>query len=74
MFGIVLLLPSWLAGAAGELAPPSLRPWLDGISLVAHLRSFARGVLDTGDLAFFAAATALFLLLAWRSLDARRWR
>jgi len=74
MFGIVLLLPSWLAGAAGELAPPALRATLDGISLVAHLRSFARGVIDTADLAFFAAATALFLFLAWRSLDARRWR
>jgi ABC-2 type transport system permease protein len=74
MFGIVLLLPSWLAGAAGEVAPPKMRAALDGLSLVAHLRSFSRGVIDTADLAFFVAATALFLFLAWRSLDARRWR
>jgi hypothetical protein len=31
-------------------------------------------VLDTADLAYFAAVTGLFLLLTWRSLDARRWR
>lgn len=74
MFGIVLLLPGWLAGAAADLAPPSWKPVLEGLSLVAHLRSFARGVLDTADLAYFAAVTALFLLLTWRSLDARRWR
>lgn len=74
MVGILLLLPSWLAGAAADHAPASLQPVLEAISFVGHLRSFARGVLDTADLAFFAATTGLLLLLTWRSLDARRWR
>jgi ABC-2 type transport system permease protein len=74
MLGVLLLLPSWLAGAAGPYAPAALRPVLDALSFVTRLRSFARGVIDSSDVAFFAAVTALFLFLTWRSLDARRWR
>lgn len=74
VLGVLLLLPSWLASAARELLPPTLAPVLDRISFVEHLRSFAQGVLDTGDLAWFFGLTFAFLFLCWRSLESRRWR
>jgi ABC-2 type transport system permease protein len=71
---VLILLPSWLASSARELAPPALAPALERASFVEHLRSFSRGVLDTGDLAWFGLVTAVFLFLTWRVLESRRWR
>lgn len=72
--GVVLVLPSWLASSARELVPEASRPWLDRVSFLEHLRSFAQGVLDTGDIAWFAACTALLLFATWQVLEAARWR
>ena len=45
------------------------------IDVRAHLEdSFLIGVLDTSYLVFFVAWTALFLFLATRAVEARRWR
>ncbi len=45
------------------------------VSIVDHFATtFGRGLLDTGVLVFYAAATAGVLVLASRSLEARRWR
>ncbi len=71
--GILLLLPLWLVGTARDLLPESSLGVVDRLSLLAHLRSFAQGVLDTGDLAWFAGVTFVFLFLTWRALEARRW-
>lgn len=70
---VLLLLPLWLAGSARELAPASVRPALDHLSMVGHLRSFASGALDLGDVAWFVGFGGTFLFLAWRVLEARRW-
>lgn len=72
--GILLLLPFWLASVAVDHAPDALKPLLVRISFVDHLHSFARGVIDTGDVAWFVAITFVFLLLAWRALASHRWR
>ncbi len=72
--GILVLLPFWLVGQAKTMLPDSVSPYLDRLSLLEHLRSFARGVVDTGDLAWFAGFTFVFLFLTWRSLESRRWR
>lgn len=45
------------------------------VSMVEHFaRSFGRGLLDTGILAWYASATIALLIIATRSLEARRWR
>ena len=72
--GVMLLLPFWLASSAVDLAPDLAVPVLERLSFLEHLRSFAKGVVDTGDLAWFAAFIAVFLFLTWRSLESRRWR
>ena len=73
VLGVLFLLPSWLADASRDLAPVGLQPVLDRLSLVAHLRSFAIGVLDSADVVWFTGFIAIFLSLTWRSLEARRW-
>ncbi len=72
--GVLILLPFWVVSAARDLAPEAVQPWLDRMSFLEHLRSFAQGVLDTGDIAWFAGFTAVFLFLTWRVLESRRWR
>ena len=74
VLGILFLLPSWIAGAVEGMLPEWAAPVLQRLSFVEHLRSFARGVLDSGDIAWFVGFAAIFLFLTWRSLESRRWR
>ncbi|MBW2254018.1 MAG: ABC transporter permease [Deltaproteobacteria bacterium] len=74
LLGVMLLLPFWLVGSLVDRVPEGLAGVLRGLSLVDHLRGFARGLLDLGDVAWFLGFTFLFLFLAWRSLESRRWR
>ena len=71
---ILLLLPFWLASAVADFLPEWVAPVLERLSFLEHLRSFARGVLDTGDIAWFVGFTGIFLFLTWRSIESRRWR
>jgi ABC-2 type transport system permease protein len=53
------------------------RPAAEGInflSLAFHFESFARGIIDTRDLAFFVISTVLFLFLTTRVILFRKWR
>lgn len=72
--GIVLLLPFWLVGSAGAILGEEHQRTLDHLALLPHLRSFTRGVVDSADLVWFAAFTFIFLFLAYRTLESRRWR
>lgn len=71
---VLVLLPFWLADAASDLLPDWLSPVLERLSVIEHLRGFARGVIDSADVVYFAAFVVLFLFLTWRSLESRRWR
>jgi ABC-2 type transport system permease protein len=71
---ILLLLPFWLSSTVSSYLPAWAAPVLDWVSFLEHLRSFARGVLDTGDIAWFCGFTGVFLFLTWRSIESRRWR
>lgn len=71
---ILLLLPFWLASVALDMLPEAMRPMAERLSFLEHLRGFARGVIDTADIAWFVAFTGVFLFLTWRSLESRRWR
>jgi len=75
LIGIVLLLPFWLFGQFAGIAKTGwIREVLNHAALLPHLKSFSRGILDSADLAYFAAFTAAFLFLTWRSMESRRWR
>jgi len=72
--GVLLVLPFWLVSALGDVLPEAVREHADRFSFLAHLRSFASGVLDLGDIAWFGGFTAIFLFLSWRAIESRRWR
>ncbi len=44
------------------------------ISFGAHFRNASRGLLDSRDVIFFLSFMTIALFLAFRSLEARRWR
>jgi ABC-2 type transport system permease protein len=54
--------------------PPALAEAINFISLAFHFESFAKGLIDSRDLAFFIVATALFLFLNTRVVLYRKWR
>jgi ABC-2 type transport system permease protein len=71
-FGVLLLfivLP-WLAQAAG----PGMGRIINELSIVNHFDSFAKGVLDTGDLVYLINFTVLFIFLTLRMLESKQWR
>lgn len=65
---LAALIVFWVAGL-GASDPSSWTRW---VSMLAHYQSFATGLVNTGDLLWFALATALFLGLAVRRLDRDR--
>lgn len=68
---VVLLLPQLV----GLFDLPVLHEEVAAVDVIAHFhRSFLIGVLDTKVLVFFLAWTAVFLFLATRAVEAKRWR
>jgi ABC-2 type transport system permease protein len=55
-------LPQWLSG------------FINFFSLAFHYESFAKGLLDSRDLAFFVLSTSLFLFINTRVILFRKWR
>ena len=52
-----------------------VRPLLQQIDIRDHLvHWFARGLIDSGHVAFYAIGTVFFLFITTRSLESRRWR
>ena len=61
---------SWNEAATN---PPALRAAAK-FAMFDHFEPFARGVVDGGDLAYFAAITTFFTFCTLRVLEARHWR
>lgn len=74
LIGIVLLLPFWLVGQAEAILPEGWAEHVKPLSLLLHLDSFNRGVVDSADVFYFVAFTFVFLFLTYRSLESRSWR
>lgn len=74
LIGIVLLLPFWLTSQAEAVLPEEWADTIRPVSVLLHLDSFNRGVLDSADIFYFVAFTFVFLFLTWRSLESRAWR
>jgi ABC-2 type transport system permease protein len=70
---VFLALTQIVAGGAVEL-PRRVAQLVGFISLRPRIEDFAKGVIDTGHVVFFLTVTAWFLVLAYVSLQMRRWR
>jgi ABC-2 type transport system permease protein len=71
MLGLVIFL---LITETASWAPDWLGEALRFVSIPRRISDFARGVIDTSHIIFFASATLWFLVLAHVSLESRRWR
>jgi ABC-2 type transport system permease protein len=73
--GAMLALFVWLlATTAGRTrAPESIGDALATLAITDRLEGFAKGVIDTGDVAFFVVLTGWFVLAASMCLGVRRW-
>ena len=68
---LLLALPTF----ASELHIGALDRLAADVSIFEHFATgFSRGILDTSALVFYVAATAALLVVATRSLEARKWR
>jgi ABC-2 type transport system permease protein len=68
---VVTVVPWFAAGQA------TLGGWARRITdqgVMARYSDFAKGVIDTGNLVYFLAATAVFLFLTVKVLESRRWK
>ena len=70
-FGALLVL--WLLEFAGQRGG-ELGRVLAYLSVTGHMDGFARGVIETRDLAFYLSFAAFWLYLARESIRSRRWR
>ncbi len=73
MFLILMMVLSGVVATAGSL-PEWLSKALVGVGVQARVRDLAKGVIDTGNVVFFLAGSAWFVLLASAALSTRRWR
>ena len=70
-----LLIILWLLGAAAQaVGSGALGSLFDYLAINTHFDDFVRGVVDTQHIAYYLILTALFLFLATRVVEARRWR
>lgn len=70
----LLLVRLVTTSAIAQRAPTELSRILYALSIDQRLSDFSRGVIDTGDVAFFLASSAWLIVLAVVALQSRRWR
>jgi ABC-2 type transport system permease protein len=72
-FGI--LIGFWLIGVSAQNAGESpMGQVATYLSLLAHLDSFVKGLIDTRDLAYFISMMMLGLFLTHRVVESQRWK
>lgn len=71
-FGFLLLF--WAISWAISFTGPKLGAFLTYLSLMEHLNSFSKGIIETKDLAYYLGFTFFCLFLTLRSLESKRWR
>ncbi|MBI3581327.1 MAG: ABC transporter permease subunit, partial [Nitrospinae bacterium] len=67
---LLLYMVGYSAGFVGEGTGTAL----EYISILSHLDSFAKGVLDTSDIIYYVLFAVFFLFLSMRTLESKRWR
>ena len=71
-FGALLLF--WIIGWATTLADGDWSLLFRHLSIFEHFSSFARGIVETKDLAYYLGLTSFFLFTTLKSLEVRRWK
>ena len=69
-----LMLMFWAVSWNEAATTPAVLRAVARLAMFDHFETFAKGVIDVGDLAYFAAVTVWFAFLTLRVLEARHWR
>lgn len=72
--GIAILLMLSYVDRIGGLVEGIVRQIVQGMSMNSHIVDFTRGVIDLSSVVYFLSLAAVFIFLAIRSLETRRWR
>lgn len=72
--GIAVLLTLSFVDQIGNIVSGVAAQVLDGLSMNAHFLDFTRGIVDFSHVGYYLSITAVFLFMAVRSLETRRWR
>lgn len=72
--GFALGLTLWLLSWATAFGESAFVHFLNYLSIVSHLESFSRGVIDTKDLVYYLSMIFLGLFLTARSIESMRWK
>lgn len=72
--GFGALLMFWIIGWAGSVSGPLVGRVVNYLSLLEHLDSFSKGVLDSRDLIFYLNFSVFFIFLTLRYLDSQKIR
>jgi ABC-2 type transport system permease protein len=70
----ILAIFTFLVDYLADYAGPTWRWILMTVNVPAYFDDFTKGILDTRSLVFFVSTTALFLFLATKVLESKRWR
>ncbi len=72
-FGVLLML--WFIGdAKSAVNPPVVGNILGYLSVSDHFKGMVKGLLDSRDIVYYGAFSALFLFLTLRQMSSYRWR
>lgn len=71
-FGVLLIF--WMMGYSISMVGPVLGQMIMNISLISHIQGFAKGVVDTADIIYYAIFVSCFLFLTLRVLESKKWR
>lgn len=71
-FGFMLFM--WIIGWGAQAVGPELGQVLEYLSLVEHLESFLKGIIDSSDVIYYLTFILFGLFLTHRVLDSNRWR
>jgi ABC-2 type transport system permease protein len=72
--GFALALVLWILNWTTSFGNTETVQFLNYLSVVSHLDSFTRGVIDSKDIIYYCSMIFLGLFLTSRSLESMRWR
>ena len=71
---VPLMLFVWFASAMVQFVQGTLREVFQRVNILRHLDQFNRGLVTTESVVFFLGTSALFVFLAVKVVESRRWR
>lgn len=74
IIGIGIIIVLWLSGAVTDLVGPKVGSFFAYLPIFDHFFEFARGLIDTKDIVYYLSLIVVFLFLATRSVESRRWK